>query len=279
MEKHPAYISLHFTLLPELQPLVLAYLQDLPFLGFEEGDSELVAYIEAIHFDPIALQNSLSRLEFPISYVQKEFAKKNWNKEWESNYNPVKIGSFCAIRSHFHAPIPDVQFELIIDPKMSFGTGHHETTQLVIRHMQQMDFQDKLVLEMGCGTGILGILAEKLGASSVLCMDVDTWCIENSLENCQLNQTEKVGVRLRSDDPDWTHQSFHTVIANINLNVLKQDIPLYAKCLKTGGELVLSGFYEKDIPELTEILQSCGLRKAKIHTNNKWTALLCRKIT
>ena len=279
MEKHPEYLSLHFAIPPEMQPLVLAYLQEMPFLGFEERDTELLAYIEAVHFDPKALEECLQNLDIPITYSQQGLHKKNWNKEWESAYEPVKIGTFCAIRSYFHPPATDVQYELIIHPQMSFGTGHHETTQLVIRQMQEMDFRDKWVLDMGCGTGVLGILAEKLGALAVWGMDVDTWCIENSLENCQLNQTEKVRVRLRRDEPNWVHQSFHTVIANINLNVLKADIPLYAQCLEKGGELLLSGFYREDVPELNRTLNSCGLKGVEIRTKNKWTALLCRKIT
>ncbi|MEM6630084.1 MAG: 50S ribosomal protein L11 methyltransferase [Bacteroidota bacterium] len=279
MEINPAYLSIHFKVSPELQTIILASLHDLPFLGFEERATELVGYIETEEFDPKSLQDALKNLPVTVAYVLKRIPKKNWNKEWESNYDPIRVGNFCAIRTHFHPPSTDVQHELIIHPQMSFGTGHHETTRLVIRLMKDLSFHGKSVLDMGCGTGVLGILASVLGASKVLCIDVDPWCIENSLENCALNQTEGVKVRLREEMSNWTQASYDTILANINLNVLKVDIPRYARCVKEGGNLLLSGFYEGDQSKLSKILHNSGLQQEKSFSENRWTALLCRKIT
>lgn len=271
------HIAVHLPVSGETQELVLAVLSSLPFEGCEEKEEELIVHIKAEDFREDSLQAQLALLPFSVPYSLTSQSDQNWNALWEASYDPILLGDFCRIRAPFHPPSPYVQHELIIQPQMSFGTGHHETTQSMMYLMQEVDFEQKVVLDMGCGTGVLGILAEKLGASEVECMDIDTRCIDNSLENCQLNQTATVVVRLREEMWKPADGRFDIILANINLNILTHDIPLYHRGLKKGGLLMLSGFYQSDSPVLLTILHNLGFEERSQKVRNKWAALSLRK--
>ena len=267
------YISIHFAVPPEEQDLVVAVLSPLPMHGFEQRPHELIAHISTDAFDGDLLNEQLAFLPNPPNYHIRYQEEKNWNAQWEADYQPVIIGNFCGIRASFHAVISTVQYELIVHPQMSFGTGHHETTQLMVQLMKEEDFQTMEVLDMGTGTGVLGILAYKMGAKQVLCMDVDLWCVENALENCALNQTTGVEVRLR--EKMWRPESgqYDRILANINRNVLLKDIPSYVEGLREGGAMLLSGFYTRDCSQLLTLLKQLGMNEVQRISKNDWTAL------
>ena len=275
--KNHKYISVHFPLVADQQAIVIAILSPLPLIGFEEKPDELLVHFSTDAFEEQALKEQLDMLPFPLPYHLESQEEKNWNAQWESSYRPVLIGDFCGIRASFHPCIPSVSHELIVHPQMSFGTGHHETTQLMIRLMKGETFHQQEVLDMGSGTGVLGILAEKMGAKHVLCMDIDSWCIENALENCELNQTARVTVRLREENWRPESEQYDRILANINRNILLKDIPLYVEGLKKGGNLLLSGFYENDCAILMNKLAQLGMKELRRKVENDWTALLLQK--
>ena len=260
-----------------MQEWVLAILSALPFEGCEEKKEELVVHMKVADFREEALKEQLAMLPFSVPYTLTYQSEQNWNSLWEASYEPIILGNFCGIRAPFHSPLTSVRHELIIQPQMSFGTGHHETTQSVMLLMEEVEFEGKVVLDMGCGTGVLGILAENLGATEVLCMDIDERCIDNSLENCQLNQTAAVNVRLREEMWKPRVRKFDIILANINLNILSHDLPLYDQGLKKGGSLMLSGFYQSDCPVLLALLLDLGYQEVSRKVNNKWAALSLRK--
>ena len=220
-------------------------------MGFEGSCPESV-------FDQQKVDQALSPFE-GIHYHIKDQEKVNWNEEWEKNYDPIVIEGKCIIRASFHSPRPEYDYELIVTPKMSFGTGHHATTYQIVAYQMQLDHVGKRVLDVGTGTGILAIMAHKRGATSLVATDIDDWCIENSSENfglngctCELHKTDIEGLEA---------SGFDIIIANINKNVLLLQIGVYAEKLTAGGELILSGFYQDDIPDLIHEAGKYGLRK------------------
>lgn len=264
------YIQLHFENVQAIQQeILIAQLSDIGFEGFEEGPDFLNAYISQDGFDQAAL-NAI--LDMNPHRVSKEIiAPKNWNEEWEKSFNPVIIENFCAISAVFHPPVTGVQHEIIITPKMSFGTGHHATTFQVIQLMREINFEGKKVLDFGTGTGVLAILAEKLNALDVLAIDNDDWSIENATENIAANKCLKI--TLQKKESLISNILFDVILANLNKHIILQNLPTIAKHLSINGVLVLSGLLIDDQPEIA----SAALKEhlfIKRHTQQSgWIAL------
>ena len=224
--------------------ILIAYLSELKFESFEETSDGIIGYILENEFSKEDIQGICERLDCPISFDYKTVDQENWNSKWESSFKPIVIDDFCGIRADFHAPI-DVDNEIIITPKMSFGTGHHSTTEGVIKAMRHIDFEGKSVLDMGCGTAILAILAEKLNAKSVQAIDIEEWAYKNAIENTEKNQCKAIEVLFGGSEK--IEGDFDIILANINRNILLADMGVYAAHLKADGLILFSGFYEKDL--------------------------------
>lgn len=258
--------------------LLTAQLLDLGYDSFLEEPDTLHAYIPMEQFAEDALKTLLDATSLVSGFSKEEMPEQNWNAVWESNYTPVRFGNFCYIRAPFHPEVKDVRFDLIIEPKMSFGTAHHETTSLMIEWLQEVDVKGKHVLDMGCGTGVLAILAEKLGAKDVLAIDNDEWAYVNSMENIERNKCEHTSVLLGDADA-LKGKTFDVIIANINRNILLADISAYATCLTEGATLLLSGFYTEDISAILEVCVANHLDNHQVKEKNRWVALKLTKIS
>lgn len=269
------YLGYHFTVEPKDpgNEILIAELGEKPFESFVENDHGLVAYIkkELLTADLLEGIFILSSPEFSISYTVEEIEQVNWNEEWEKNFDPIDVDRRCHVRAPFH-PKTDAEFDIVIEPKMSFGTGHHETTHMMIQHLLGMDLKGKSVLDMGCGTAILAILASMKGAFTVDAIDIDNWCYLNSLENVARNQCNNITVE-EGDKSLLPGRSYDVIIANINRNILLDDMAQYAQCLNSGGHLLLSGFYHQDIPAIDECCRALGLQMQNQLERNAWVSL------
>jgi ribosomal protein L11 methyltransferase len=270
------YIELNFKITPleEGSDILIAQLNEYGYESFVNTDDGILAYIPAPLFDKSKLdsiQILQDRQTFTISYHISNIPAQNWNALWESNFEAVVIANRCYVRAPFHPSKPEYEFELLIEPKMSFGTAHHETTSLVIQLMLEMDLKGKTLLDMGCGTGILAILAYKKGAKDIVAIDNDDWAFENTKENIEKNNvaiTAMLGdARLIAD------MKFDVIIANINRNILLNDITSYAKSLNEKGILIMSGFYEEDLPAIQKASEENKLVYTKHLVNNNWVAV------
>ena len=254
----PHHIQITFSdVQPEQQEILIAHLAEIGFESFEEKENELCAFITAGNYDEALLNNLIYK--YQLVYQKQIIPEKNWNEVWESHFTPVIIDDFVAIRADFHLPVRGVQHEIVITPKMSFGTGHHSTTKMMIEQMKEIDFAEKTVLDFGTGTGILAILAEKLGAKNVLAIDNDDWSIENAKENFQRNNT--TNIELSKKPIDQIAQKFNIILANINKNVILENFSMLAMYLAKRGILLCSGLLKEDEEE---ILQSAGANKLKV---------------
>lgn len=253
--------------------LLIAELGSAGFESFEENDQGVKAYIPTDEFrdDILEYIHVLHSDEFSISYTSQEIKQVNWNKEWEKNFHPIVVGDKCSIRAPFHAK-PDTRYDIVIEPKMSFGTGHHATTHLMIEFLLKEELQGKEVLDMGCGTGVLGILAEMRGAKSVTAIDIDNWCYLNSQENAQRNACSRMEI-IEGGAELLSGRKFDVIIANINRNILLQDMEAYSKSLRAKGELFLSGFYEADIPVIQKVCEQNDLRYIEHRKQEEWVAV------
>jgi len=272
------YIQYSFTVTPA-EPgsdILIALLADLGFESFTQNDSGLEAYIQQ-EFDNESSVKELSFEDFTFLYTRTEIPKTNWNEEWEKNFNPVYVDDLVCIRAHFHPTSKNVKHDIIITPKMSFGTGHHDTTWLVSKTMFSLDFKNAFVLDMGCGTGILAILAKQLGATKLLGIDIDDWSIENSIENAAINNASEIEFKKGDASSLPTTQTFEIIVANINKNVLKKDLPTYFTCLKKDGCLLLSGFFTTDVAELKEIAETIGFEFIESYQKNEWAVIKLKK--
>ncbi|MBO9683628.1 MAG: 50S ribosomal protein L11 methyltransferase [Flavisolibacter sp.] len=254
----------------EQQEILISQLSDLGADGFEQTGNYLIAYFNENMFKSYEVNELLKDYSFTTNTIEE----KNWNEVWESNFEPVVVNNFCAIRAEFHQPITTVEHEIIITPKMSFGTGHHATTYMMIEQMQHIDFKDKMVFDFGTGTGILSILAEKSGASNIAAIDVDDWSIANAKENIERNNCSKISVNLSSQIPK---QKFDIVLANINRNVILSYLPELNACLKENSYLLLSGLLTSDEKDIMEACSSHNLRLLKHTERNNWISLLLVK--
>lgn len=261
---------------PDLVDLLIAELAEQDYDGFLETDSGFETYRPAEAFDEAELQKVLDRYrpQGEISYTTQTVEEKNWNEEWEKNFEPIIVENQCLVRASFHAAYPAYPYEIVINPKMSFGTGHHATTYLMLREQLAIDHQRKRVMDAGCGTGILSIMARQRGAASVLAFDIDAWAVENSQENFDLNDASTIRLFQGTVQEVAPGESFDIVLANINRNVLLDDMGRYAQHLAPGGGLLLSGFYEDDAPRIAKVAQAHGLALQRTQTRDHWAALL-----
>jgi ribosomal protein L11 methyltransferase len=247
--------------------LLIAQLSELGFDAFEETETGLNAFTPAENFEASAVKELLKDQQ----YEQTVIAKQNWNQLWESNFEPVQVDNFVGIRAGFHQAIEGVIHEIVITPKMSFGTGHHATTYLVMKAMRDLDFKEKTVLDFGSGTGILAILAEKLGAKSVLAIDNDDWCIENSIENLGINQTKVI--RVEKADSAALLDQYDLILANINKHIILENMENLGKVLAKDGTILLSGLLVEDEADILAACINNGWKHLFTHVRNGWIVL------
>ncbi len=275
MATPPIYIGYDFTITP-LQPATEILIAELGYAGFEsfvETTEGVKAYIQKEEWHANVLEDIhvLHSGEFSITYTTQEIEQVNWNEEWEKNFTPIIVDDICSVRAPFHEQ-PKTEYDIIIEPKMSFGTGHHETTHMMIQHLLQTDVANKKVLDMGCGTGVLAILAAMKGATPVDAVDIDNWCYLNTLENIERNACNDIKV-YEGDVTIIADKQYDIIIANINRNILIADIQSYVKSLSSKGTLFLSGFYKVDLEQITEVCVANGLECYEIIERNDWLAV------
>ena len=268
------YIAYDFNVSPK-EPATEMLIAQLGYVGFEsfvEQDNGVKAYIQKQEWNSKILEDVflLHSNEFNITFEYNEIAQTNWNEEWEKNFNPIQVDDLVSIRAPFHTN-PSLQFDIVIEPKMSFGTGHHETTHMMVQHLLALDLDTKKVLDMGCGTGILAIFAEMKGAKPIDAIDIDSWCYENSLENIQRNNCNHITVY--EGDASVLKEKYDVIIANINRNILLSDMKTYTDCLNENGVLLLSGFYKEDIVIIEDEVTKHGVTFEKMIQRNNWVAL------
>jgi ribosomal protein L11 methyltransferase len=269
------YLGYHFTVTPkELgSEILIAELGEKPFESFIETDNGFTAYIQKELWTDDILNDLylLESPEFDISYTIEEIEQVNWNEEWEKNFEPIDVDGLCHVRAPFH-PKTNAEFDIVIEPKMSFGTGHHETTQMMIQHILETDVTNLKTLDMGCGTAILAILAEMKGAKPIDAIDIDNWCYLNSIENAERNNCNQITV-FEGDANILKGNKYDLIIANINRNILLNDMQHYVDCLNKNGILLLSGFYTEDIPIIDNSCMEKGLTYIKKFERNNWVSL------
>lgn len=269
------YIEYAFKVIPK-EPTTEILIAQLGFVGFEsfvENEDGLNAYIQENDWSESILDTIqiLQSDEFIISYTRNTIEQINWNSEWEKNFNPIQVKNTINVRAPFHENL-NLKYDIIIEPKMSFGTGHHETTHLMLEHLLDLDLQHKKVLDMGCGTGILAIFSEMKGAQPIDAIDIDNWCYENSIENINKNNCEHISV-YQGDASLLAKKKYDLIIANINRNILLNDMSTYCKSLKKGGCVLFSGFYQEDIPVIDKAASELGLVMSNVLERNNWVAL------
>lgn len=277
------YISLRIDITPcspEATDLMAAFLADEGYESFVPDEKGLTAYITEACFDKNAVDSILQTfpMEAALSASDELVPGRDWNEEWEKNYfRPIVIGGRCVVHSTFHTDIPQAEYDIVIDPKMAFGTGHHSTTSLILQYLLDLPLTGKSVIDMGTGTGILAILCHKRGAAHVCGIEIDTGAWENAVDNARANNAETVklingdATALKETDPA------DLFIANINRNIILADMEDYTARLTPGGKMILSGFYEEDVPLLLETASELGLREHSRKTDNGWCAIMLEK--
>ncbi|MBY0244479.1 MAG: 50S ribosomal protein L11 methyltransferase [Sphingobacteriaceae bacterium] len=254
--------------------LLIDELAAINFDTFDEIDNGFIAYIAKNSFQKNDLEALLSNLDGDIIFTHKveEIVSENWNIEWEKNFSPLNIDDKCYVRATFHESLPNFEYEIVIDPKMAFGTGHHQTTSMMLQYILETDFTDKNVLDMGCGTGILAFLAGKKGAKKLVAIDFDEVCYESTLENAALNNISNI-TAICGGKEVIPNEMYEVILANINRNILLDQIETYAKVLKKEGKIFFSGFYET--PDLIMIIEECskfGIKYINHKKNGDWVA-------
>lgn len=272
------YIEYNFTIEPR-DPAAEILIAELGLFGFEsfvETETGLLAYIPSEEHSEDVMNDIqiLKSDEFIVEYSVKTIEQTNWNEEWEKNFTPINVDNKVYVRAPFH-DASTMDYEIVIEPKMSFGTGHHETTHMMIQHLLDLDLTHKSVLDMGCGTGILAIFAAMKNARPIDAIDIDEWCVENTNENIEKNNCEFISVFL-GDAHLLKNQKYDIIIANINRNILLQDLPAYKRCLNNNGILLLSGFYTEDEPLLQSKAKELGFEFLKKFERNNWLSLRFR---
>jgi ribosomal protein L11 methyltransferase len=267
------YTQISFKLNPdhtENREILVAMLADLVFESFDESEGLVMGYIPGELVDLEGINAITSLLPFSVTTETQMIPDKNWNEVWEKNYfKPLLIGNRCLVRAPFHTEFETAEFELVIEPKMAFGTGNHETTTLVAEQILNMDLKGKTVLDMGCGTGILGMLASLKGAKHITAIDIDSWSFESTVENARLNNILNLEAKL-GDASLLGAESFEVIFANIHKNVIINDLPVYESVLQSGGNLYLSGFYTHDMPDIKAKAESLGLTVNGFQEKNNW---------
>ncbi|MCX6292315.1 MAG: 50S ribosomal protein L11 methyltransferase, partial [Bacteroidetes bacterium] len=279
-ESQMDYIEITFSCLPEQSDILVALLSENDFEMFEETDGGLKGFIQQDLFSEKNLEHILSSISDSgnISFTTTLIKDQNWNALWESNFEPVIIGNEVYVRAPFHPEVPSIKHEIIIEPKMSFGTGHHATTSLMMEEMLRMNFQDEVVLDMGSGSGILAILAAKLGAKNILAIDTDEWAFKNAFENCRRNQSQHIIVQ--KGDVRLIHgRAFDVILANINRNVLLSDLGLYVAALRSEGHLLVSGFIAEDADIILAEGEKNNLAVRNRDSQSNWMMIHFQKAT
>ncbi len=272
------YIETRLTLDPEYNDILMAELAEIGYESFVESGDGISAYIPEMLFDVLLLQEIVHKYQSQteIAFEHEQLETKNWNEEWERNYQPIEVAGQIRVRASYHSPDPAFRHEIVIDPKMSFGTGHHETTTLVMEQQLSLDHQGKSVLDVGSGTGILAILAEKLGATRLMAFDIEEWAYLNAIENAGMNGCDHIRF-FQGTIADCPPDTYDIVLANINRNILLQEIPIYVGFLNAGGTLMVSGFYEFDIADIVQKAEEVALRLVAQKTLNQWAVLRFEK--
>ncbi len=273
------YIELKLTLNPyteELSEILISELGDLGFDSFTETENGFYAYapVNAYKQQQVAYMISTYKEQVKIDVEQSAVKTQNWNAVWESNFSPIIVDNRCVIRAPFHHDCPKLEFDIVIEPKMSFGTGHHDTTYLMAEWLLNSPVEELTVLDMGCGTGILAIIAALKNASSVDAIDIDEWPYENTIENAKVNGVGNQINAMLGDASLLSTQRYDLILANINRNILLQDIQRYTTTLKKGGKLVVSGIFTEDIPVIEAEAQRNGLRKLEDKSRNQWARVV-----
>jgi len=268
------YIEYNFTVSPK-EPgteILIAQLGYAGFESFDETENGVLAYIQKDEWNEDVLTDIqiLGSSEFKIEHVKSEIDQVNWNEEWEKNFEAIEVDGTCVVRAPFH-PKRNLKYEIIIEPKMSFGTGHHETTFMMLQYILENDFKGKSVLDMGCGTAVLAILAAMRGAEKVDAIDIDQWCFENSEENVLRNNQNHIMVYL-GDSELLSEKKYDIIIANINRNILLDDLPKYRESLNPNGLIFLSGFYVEDLNTIKKTCNKLNLKFVDNKERNNWVA-------
>ena len=273
------YLEVTFTVSPASETandIIAALAADLGFESFVESPQGTIGYVPINLYDEKALREAMT--DFPMSdtsitFTTCEMEDKNWNEEWEKHFfEPIVVDSRCVIHSTFHKDYPKADFDIIINPQMAFGTGHHQTTRLIISYLLDINLQEKTVLDMGCGTSILAILASMRGAKQLTAIDIDEWCVNNSIDNLELNHIDNIKVFQGDASSLASEGPFDIIIANINRNILLADMQHYVARMNQGGEIYFSGFYESDLPMIQAEAERLGLRYLSHRTEKEWTA-------
>ena len=275
------YIEYDFTVSPTEMgaEILMAELAEVGFDSFEDTPTGIKAYIPKDSWNEQILQDIylLSNPEFTISYQIKEIEQVNWNEEWEKNFSPIVVEDLCTVRANFH-PVPNTRYDIVITPKMSFGTGHHETTYMMLQQLLSLSLESMKVLDMGCGTGILAIMAALRGARDITAIDIDPWCVENASENVQQNDCSFITIK-QGDVSLIAGEQYNLILANINRNILLSDIPAYAQTLLPKGLLLVSGFYEEDLAAIKEKCQEVGLTYISHIERNRWVSAKFQRLS
>ncbi|MEQ8908915.1 MAG: 50S ribosomal protein L11 methyltransferase [Vicingaceae bacterium] len=278
-----AYLEYRFQLEP-FQPyneILVAQLAEIGFDSFIEKESTVFAYAKESEFK-VELLEELDFFQLPglkVDYDYKVLPKENWNKKWEESFEPIQVDNFCLIRAPFHAVKEECKYEIIIEPKMSFGTGHHATTQLMIRQMKGIELENKTVLDMGSGTGILAILAQKMGAKKVTAIDIEEWAFENMQENVERNHSSEVTPYLGGLEVlEENNEKYDLILANINKNILFEQLPTYRSKLRPGGNILLSGFFDVDTDEFEDWAQEHHMTVVDQNYTASWACLRLKQI-
>ncbi len=261
---------------PLFSEILIAEISQAGFDSFLENENGFEAYAEVDRFDQNRvdeIKNKYSQVE-PLSFSWDRIEKKNWNEEWEKSYEPIIVDDKCVIRAEFHQIEKDYPYSITITPKMSFGTGHHQTTYLMIKAQMAIDHKDKMVMDAGCGTAILSVMASKLGAKSVEAFDIDEWSVINGKENTEVNQCHNINIRQGMISELTFEDNYDIILANINKNILLQELPQYVAYLNPDGFILLSGFYEKDIPDLMARAHQYQLKHISSDVRENWASLL-----
>ena len=275
------YIEYDFTVSPldMGSEILIAELAEVGFDSFVDTPTGIKAYIPKDSWNEHILQDIylLSNPEFTISYQITEIEQVNWNEEWEKNFSPIIVEDLCTVRANFH-PVPNTRYDIVITPKMSFGTGHHETTYMMLQQLLPLSLEGAKVLDMGCGTGILAIMAALRGAHDITAIDIDPWCVENATENVQQNDCSFITIK-EGDVSLIAGEQYNLILANINRNILLSDIPAYTQTLLPQGLLLVSGFYEEDLPAIKEKCQEVGLTYLSHIERNRWVSAKFQRLS
>jgi ribosomal protein L11 methyltransferase len=271
------YSRLQIVCDPEFSEILMAEIAETGFDTFMENEKGFEAYASEFDREAVELIKEKYKHVSPLLFFEDKIEKQNWNKEWEKNVEPVIVDDQCLVRAEFHQIEKKYPYEIIITPKMSFGTGHHQTTYLMLKSQMKIDHKDKRVMDAGCGTAILSIMASKLGAKSVEGFDIDEWSVTNGKENAEINLCFNININQGKISDFKFENKFDIILANINKNILLSEMSKYSNHLQQGGHLLLSGFYEADIDDLKKEALKSGLHEVQRDSRETWACLLVQK--